>query len=471
MNFCTECGHQLKEDQSFCTECGTKQDTIQPTVAASNIASESEQTKTLQRTRKKPIAKKTKWLVSITASFIIILFGVHLFLSSYFDPVKDFQKMDQAIMANDVETFMSFIDFDETALLDKESYFQYVKTHEWESAKDQYIQLLETDKNSNFQLSGSIFSNNGEKLFGIKQEENLFFYNTHSFQAVPTKLIASTNIDNTEITIEDVTETLENTEAREITEIYPGEYAVHASVDSIYGPFTYDNEVQVQPSEHLEFAVEFDGGTYSFYTNQEDAYLFVNGENTNKKFSELDFLGPIPDEQHDTLEMHGEWENADGEIVKTEMLTLNDSGWYGIEFFFNEIDAEEEASDSEGSGIAEDIVLDFRNAYETALNTKDFSLIEPYLNNDSTAYDELRIYIGDLKDTDYNYSFDANEILDAEEIDGDKFEITTKEIFTFTNHLNEQIDYDRTKKYTLVPVEDSYQITNIDYEETNRDYD
>ncbi|WP_087974144.1 zinc ribbon domain-containing protein [Oceanobacillus rekensis] len=118
---------------------------------------------------------------------------------------------------------------------------------------------------------------------------------------------------------------------------------------------------------------------------------------------------------------------------------------------------------------AGEFVLQFRDAYENSLNSKDFSLIESYLKVDSHAYDELEEYVGNLKDTAYAYEFTSNEVINTKEIDDSTVEVTTNEIFVFTNHLDEQIDYDRDKVYNVNITDDGYEITKIDYVETNRD--
>ncbi|WP_067729104.1 zinc ribbon domain-containing protein [Oceanobacillus damuensis] len=118
---------------------------------------------------------------------------------------------------------------------------------------------------------------------------------------------------------------------------------------------------------------------------------------------------------------------------------------------------------------AGEFVKDFRDAYEKALNSKDFSLIENYLEPGSHAYNDLNEYVGDLKDTAYHYEFTSNEVKGTEKIDDSTIEVITKELFVFTNHLDEQIDYDREKTYTLNVTEEGYKISSIDYVETNRD--
>ena len=114
------------------------------------------------------------------------------------------------------------------------------------------------------------------------------------------------------------------------------------------------------------------------------------------------------------------------------------------------------------------LILNFRDAYEIAVNEKDFSLIVQYLKNESEAYQELDIYIGDLQDTSYHYDFTENHILDVTEMADGSVEVATRELFTFTNHLNNATDYDREQIYTLENVDGVYEIRLIEYVETNR---
>lgn len=472
MNFCTECGNELKDNEIFCTSCGVKQTPNKQEDAIKRAEEPVAPTPPVKQSEKQPMRKRTKWLLGIAATFAVLLIGTHLFLTSYFDPMKNFQAMDDAILANDVDSFTKHIHFDDSAVLDEESYFDYIKETEWDSIKAQFIQTIEHNEENNLKLSSRIESIEGERLFNLRQESKFFLYPTYEFQAVPTELLVSTNVEGTEVTVGETTKTLEDRESVDFALIYPGIYPMKAEADTVYGLFEEETELEVTPVAAQEFVVNFDGITQTFTTDQEAAYLFVNGENTGKTFADLVEIGPIP---YDTeVELHGEWENSEGEVIKTDVLTLDDYGWYGFEFMFGTTDSDSETASGDTEEVdtndVEEIVLDFRNAYEASLNNKDFSEIESYLETGSAVYDELEEYIGDLEDNAYHYDFTANEVLDVEEVDSENFIVTTNEIFTFTNHLDEQIDYDRTKEYSLVKSSDGFKITAIDYVETNRDY-
>ena len=113
-------------------------------------------------------------------------------------------------------------------------------------------------------------------------------------------------------------------------------------------------------------------------------------------------------------------------------------------------------------------MLDFRLAYEEALNSRDYSIVAPFLLKQSPADKELKKYIGDLQDKGYSYEFTDNTITDIEDMGDNTFTVSTNEIFIFTNHLNEQTHYDREKTYTVIKNEDGFKITKISIKDTDR---
>ncbi|GAB3056285.1 TcaA NTF2-like domain-containing protein [Virgibacillus ainsalahensis] len=483
MKFCTSCGSQLSEKQTFCTECGVKQETTQPVESkpsATSFEQETPQQEVPVSAPRKPMAKRTKILIGTAAGLLLVLFGTHLFLSSYFDPIKDLQAMDNAVTSNDRDEFMSHITFDDAAVLDEESYFAYIKDNEWDLTREKYLELLEKQQENPSPLDQSLSSVTGEKLFTVKKKPLVFgIYTTYSLEANPTKLSVSASMDDTEITVGEESQTLK-ADAPEEFLIYPGTYAVLGHAQNEFGEFTYEDTLDIGAKEVHELPITFADNTYAFSTNIPDATLFVNGEDTELRLMELDRIGPVPEDSE--MELHAEWTSSEGETYTAE----GQNGWGGLTFNFDETEIYQEETQSEAevasteteeesesetktdSGDAGEIVLDFRDAYENAVNNKDFSQIDSFLQDDSTADSELSEYIGDLEDTDYHYDFTSNEVLDVSE-DGNEIEVTTNELFTFTNHLNDVTEYDREKVYTLVSEDGSYKITNIEYLETNRD--
>lgn len=460
MSFCKECGAKLKSNDRFCTECGKEISQK----AESNAATRASKPR-------QPMKKRTKVALLSLGILCIAFFITYKLLDSHYSPIKQLQAMDEAISANQTDAFLDQIQFEEDALLDEESYFDYIKETEWEHVKEQFLHMVESEEQQQTKLEKKITSYNGTELYSVKPESVMMgLFTTYTFKAVPGELVVAASMDDANVTIGSKTESLKAEEPTEIASLYPGRYTLNAKAKNMFGDFTYEEELELEAIDQHELYVSFPGYTQSIYSNQMEANLFINGEDTGKKLHEFDTLGPIP-EGHD-LELHAEWEAPNGELLKTETLYPQADSWYGLEFWFDDqaiyaamatesaVSPEEEASD---------LVLSFRDAYEDAVNFQDYSLVEPYLETGSAADDELGTYIADLEDTDYYYEFTSNEVINATIVDDKTVSITTIEQFTFTNHLNEQTDYDREKIYTVVNTEDGYRIRSITYEETERE--
>lgn len=471
MKHCTSCGNPLPDGQKFCTGCGAKQ---QEAVSQPPVQQEE------KRSTRKPISKRAKIISCSIAVVILIGLAAHLWLTAYFDPLNDLEAMDQAISNQDTDVFISQIIFEKDALLKEDHFFQYIKDQEWDHVRNQYLGILEAQAENASRLDQTIVSEAGTKLFTVKKKPLVFgLYSTYTVKAIPVNVMISTNLDDTELQIGDHTKTIMAEEPVELDQVYPGVYPIKANAKNLFGTFNYEDELTVEAIDENNFHVDFTGESFAINTNQFDATLFIDDKDTGKTLAELSEIGPIPEDS--SIKMHAEWKKPDVGIVKSAVVTPKDVDWLGLDFMFEQdesdweqeeadsIDDEDENEEDMNMDEAGDVVLAFRDAYETAVNTKDFSLIHPYLEEGSHAYKDLKNYISDLQDTDYHYDFTYNEILDTAEIDKETIEIKTKELFTFTNHLDAQTDYDREKLYHLIQSDNTYKITKIDYVETNRD--
>ncbi|GAB4073136.1 hypothetical protein GCM10028778_07400 [Barrientosiimonas marina] len=472
MNFCTECGHPLGDQHQFCTNCGAKQESADSSTSGQasdqplhdqtehrpppQQPSRSASKSTINKPPNKPMKKRTKILLISAAAVVVVLFGTHMGLQAYFDPMDDLQAMDQAAAEDDAATFTSYIDFTDDRLLDKQAYLAYIQTNEWDSAKKQYRQLIEEGND----LTRDITDRNGSTLFTVQPDDHLLgLYTTYSLKAQPTELTMTTPLEDTEMTIDEETTTGSPDDPGRF-KAYPGTYDLNAKASNAYGDFAIDHSLEIESQQAYELNLDFTGDTYDFRTNHKDAILFINGEETGQKLGELDELGPIPDDSD--IKMHAEWTTPDGDVIKSNTVTPDDNKMFGvIPFSF--------AENEDTNKHARNTILDFRSDYEKALNSKDYSQIASYIQSGSEAESELKEYIGDLEDKGYNYNFTANSVQDVETIDEETLEVTSREQFIFTNHRGKTTDYDRIKTYTVTTTNDAYEISSIDYDETNRD--
>lgn len=474
MKSCTACGSEINNNQTFCVNCGNKVEEIShqqdhtSTLISQSINDPNEDQ---SKQQKKPLSRKNKVIIGSIAGLLIIMFGTYQFLSGYFDPIKDLRKMEEAIVSHDINAFMSFINIEENGLFDEESYFQYIKDHEWDHAKMQYEGILEEDLINKTVFLQPIQSINDEILFKVEKTPVLFgLFHSYQLEAVSSNLTVSTTLDQTKFTFIGEEYELDSDRSVEIATIYPGLYQYVGRSENIFGEFLIEDELMIRPGVDNEEILAFPTDTYLFETDLPDATLFINGRDSGLKLSELNDLGPFPDPD---VEIYASWTSPEGEVFTTEKAVLSDNYWGVFYFSFDDLDqyqVTEEVLETETFDADEigNLILNFRDAYEIAVNEKDFSLIVQYLKDESEAYQELDIYIGDLQDTSYHYDFTENHILDVTEMADGSVVVATRELFTFTNHLNNATDYDREKIYTLENVDGVYEIRLIEYVETNR---
>ncbi len=458
MKYCTECGSKRSEGQAFCTECGAS-------FAEPHTEPESVQQAHSQDSQppaaKKPMPERTKIILSVGGAVLLILLGAYQWLSHHYDPMKVLQEMDRAIVDDDSKAFLKHIDFDKEALLNETAYFDYIKQHEWEQVKPQLLELIESKSQAPFDFT--VKSKYGADLYKVIKKRKFGLFSTYSFRAVPAHLMVSTTVDDTVVAIDKQEWTAAAEKPAEIKKIYPGVYAYEAQAENLFGDFSEQAEVEVAAKNDNELFIEFPYEVYTIESDQMDAILFVNGKSTKKTLKELQKVGPFPEKE---VKMHAEWTNPQGKVMKTKTVTQHDAFWGTIFFEFGY-----ESDIDEFSFSAGDHVLNFRDAYEQALNSKDYQLIEPFIEAGSAAEKELKKFVADLEKLTFHYEFTENVILDTEFVDDGMYRVTTKETFTYTHYekdKEEVTDYEREKVYHVKATDDGYKITKIDYKQTDR---
>ena len=352
MNFCTECGAKRAEGQQFCTECG----------AVFRDSKNMNESKALEsdanvQSVKQPLPTRTKVMLAIAGSVLLIFFGVYQWLSSQYDPVKVLQAMDDAIIEDDSKAFLEHIEFDKKAIIDKEQYFQYIKKYEWETVKPQLVEFIESKQHAPFDFT--VKSVDGYDLLKVKQKKKFGLFSTYVFRAIPSTLSIYSSMKETNVTIKKEKFTIKDYGPLEIKKIYQGKYNLEAKAQNLFGEFQEKIEFLIDANSENELYIEFPTDVYEIESDQMDAILFVNGKSTEKTLKELEVLGPFPDGKE--IKMHAEWKTPKGKVMKTKTITPEDASFGTLYFEFGYDDYIEYDSYS-----ASDHVLNFRNAYEQA---------------------------------------------------------------------------------------------------------
>lgn len=498
--YCENCGKPYEDDGAFCTNCGTSKirqpetalkteelpveqeknvvaPPVEPEQAAAVNSHEPEKQeaaptqKPVSRGRKKPMSKWKKFF--IVFGIIILTLGVstYMYLKSYYDPMKELTKLDEVMVDGDIDEFYNLINVDEDVIYDKSNYFAYIKDVEWnEGVKANYLAMLEQEEENPTSLQKDIGNNDGETIFKVRDKKILFgLFKKYQLTAVPVKIAATANMEKTKLKVESETFELEKVDdTKELGDFYPGEYTFEAVTKTDYGDISIKNDYDIDPAESREIDFKFESKSFSVDVDADydDAILYVNGESTKKKISEMDEVGPVPLEGE--VKVYAEWKDDDEKAYRSRTVKLEDDlGGYAYLEFDEQIKLDAKKAEDEDYDLAE-YILDFRGAYENAVNFADYDEIEDFMKPDTEEEKDLKKFVSDMDDADYYYEFGDNTVTKVKQKDDKTFEVETNETFIFHDDDGSVYDYDRDKLYSIEQADDEYKITNIDYKDTKK---
>ncbi|WP_231572145.1 TcaA NTF2-like domain-containing protein [Pontibacillus halophilus] len=441
--------------------------------------------------------KGTKWALWGGGALLILLVAAHFYVLSLLDPMKTVDEIGEALKHNESDKLRELIEFDSSAALNLDDYLSFLKEigfkELYSSFEEEFQKSWSSKENERI-----VTDQSGNELFTITPHEHFMgLYMTYTLTAIPSKVFLYTNVDQATFTSQNASVIGEQEQETKLGNVYPGELNIQASLSSELGDIDDSRTYQIDGTAGnnvLDYSFSYT--TYDLTSNEPEAFLYIQGENTGRKVASFPTL-QVFDQQRD-LELQARYFDEDsGEMVsKATSASTSDSG-ESIHLEFNkEIEEEEEKEKSEepvkeketivivqgNSGTtttttstpnptvadAEQLILRFRAAYEESLNMKDYSIVQPFLVNGSAADKELSSYLVDLQTSDYHYDFTSNTITGSWQADANTFYVSTNEHFIFTNHLNDQIAYDRDKEYKVVINNNSLQIESILIYRTDR---
>lgn len=114
--FCEECGTKNEQEAVFCEKCGHK-------------LNKSEKKAVVQK-EKKPMSKKTKTIIVISALVVALLIGVYIYLISIFKPEKVALKYFKAYTTNNADALYSVVDLNDSKFANKKLFKESLKSKE-----------------------------------------------------------------------------------------------------------------------------------------------------------------------------------------------------------------------------------------------------------------------------------------------------------------------------------------------------
>lgn len=475
LKFCQECGKPVEANAAFCTHCGTKADLPQETHAPTEeplpqaqqivpptqppqMNHHQEQTNEPTATRsKQPIGKGKKILFSLIALLILALVGTHFYLTNHFDPMKKIEAMNEAYNKKDHAAFYGAFTVPDGVISDADRFYETVQDLGWpELRSDLSSQVNNLQEN----MLMDPISYAGVDFIRLDKKPILFgLYNDVSFTLMPLKTTVEVPFKDMKLTIAGITVTsTQDQEVIEIGDVIPGTY--DWSFELAQHHMTMKNagttRLNIEEGNQAVFSPEWGFESVSIYTEVDAAVLHVNGKSTKEKVEGHAELYPVI--LDDKTEIQLVSKNAQGKEVKSPKYKLDSTS---IDVSFEHIEQEKVAEKKHGE--IEEVFHNFRNDYELAITTLDFSYISQYFKDNSKIQKDYRKFVLGHKDiAGYHYDFRTNDITDIKQRKDGKYEVKSFETFYYSSFEEGEIYYERTKKYVISEQDGRYYIESIE---------
>ncbi|WP_159433177.1 zinc ribbon domain-containing protein [Bacillus massilinigeriensis] len=458
MAFCKNCGTQLKENQAFCSNCGAKQ-TRQPeqtqseqkpdpitqsTPTGATATTPTETSTTLSKTEaavntqtavptnleqpgeaqitqptipKKPLSFKNK--IALFSGLIVILFigGLHFYFSSQAKPTKVVEAFTQAIQQKDSEKLADLINEGQTKdQISEDEAAAFLTYLLKENDAGEIVEKLnkQADQIKKIKEIKPIIDTYGNKLVTLQQGKKKWgLYNQFYLQFYPIQLNVSSNLGGTDLLLNGKKlKHLKNSDTFEnVGYVFPGKQEIKGIYNGDYTKMTKSGELDFSLSSKnkLDVSFNFDGQYVIVYSNYDDAVLYVNGKNTGVLVADIDELGPI--ETDGSLTVFAE-RKQDGKTVKSNKVKIVDESnvWLLFEEEEEKVETAVKTSDSVSNEEIEQFMETYFYTSVSAINSRDFSISEPFLDPKGKSYKESKNYISYIEENGITENFQGMEI-------------------------------------------------------------
>ncbi|NYF23578.1 hypothetical protein [Sporosarcina sp. JAI121] len=462
--FCIECGSTLKVEERFCPSCGVEQ----RTPAEQTIVEEVLPKRTVEKAQKEKMSVGRKVLLSLALVIIATVAVGHLTIKSMTEPDKTVLPIFNAILDGNEAEFFANLTMPKDVEYDAKAYISHVANQQMDHFQKTVMEAANHVWDDG--ITRVVKHEDGSELFRLKEKKFFYLYPTVEVIPIGSDVQLETDITGAQISLNKKEYEL-NGENIELGTFLPGSYNMEVTTENAIIPnsamwpipITTNEKVNLISLLNDDFMVSLDG-------DQLDSIVFVNGKSTEKPLSELQKIGPIFSDTE--VKVFIQKETPTGELAKSneEIVTIGSDVYlsYPSDVSFVVKTPEEIAEETFDRNDLGQFVIGFRDAYQIALNNKDFAIIEPYLAPGSIASKEIKDFIGDIGNEYYNYNFTRNEVRGIE-LKVDEASVKTYEEFYFTNHKNDVIFYERDKQYDIqMDANGDFKVYKIHISDTKR---
>ncbi|SOC37654.1 TcaA NTF2-like domain-containing protein [Salinicoccus kekensis] len=414
MKYCKNCGQEIRPDVKVCTNCGQKVD---------------EQEKEKQaRPAPAPMDPKKKRRIGIIIGAValaaIVLAVAYSLIANALSPDNQLDTIAEAVTNEDAEGLRNAVDNDIT-LDEAEAHIAYIDRNSGFSQYQTWIEDLKYYLDE--QVPGNEVHDGLYPLLSVGSNGTQYlFFDDYNFTIPRFNVYASDDYDIDAFTYTmDETEQQWNSDNEKFAELVPGIYEFEGA--AVIDEESYDSTMQVD-FEYGEtaflnpgfFYLTFDENATSLFwegIDEEDITVNVNDEAVNVDLSDYDNrVGPYAFGEElavgATLDYAGETFESDAEMVQIDADEAEDiysaggmEPVYSVNLEFDEdaiseageaertaemADAERESFEEDMEENVENFVRDYLFALEMMYLFEDINEVDPYLDEDSSAYATLQ---------------------------------------------------------------------------------
>lgn len=154
--------------------------------------------------------------------------------------------------------------------------------------------------------------NQGESGYFTLINEKVLFFDNYHLEISPVSVQIEANFDETKVFLNKK----EISPTKIDKNLIPGKYILRGELETLYGIVEEEKEVYIM--EDSEVKLDIPAINITLTSNFEDAAVFINNENINKKVKDIKNFGPIPLEKDISIYLQKElpWGTVKSEEVK-----------------------------------------------------------------------------------------------------------------------------------------------------------
>jgi len=402
LKYCRACGSELRKGASFCKDCGApvhqsdeKEEQLHspenPTESQSSDEQTEAETNRVQK-RKQPVfqSKKSKIAALAGVSIIVIMIATYFIMDRFMmSPNVVADSFISAVQEKDAEKVRDHLNEGQLEMdISSEEATAFVEhLNEYPRLITEISEQLERDIQAfEKNLNGGEGANQ-EALASLKRDgKKWLVFDRYVIQVRPVYVDVSSTEDKTMIYLNDQEVKEVNHDTSELVgPLLPGEYEIKAVVNGDYGQIEKIQQVDFLSSEEIGMAevvleFSFTENYFMVHSDNDDALVYINDENTEKQVKDLLNFGPVP--LDGSVQVYAEKEFATS-VHKSDTIII-DENTHRLDLYLDYTDYDEESDlrraereeiekmEGDAAEVAETIYSHYRNItndeYETAYN-------------------------------------------------------------------------------------------------------